>query len=47
MAEPEDTSTPLTKKEITTLQAIIGIFLFYARAVNPTMLVALGTISAT
>jgi hypothetical protein len=42
-AGPEDTSTPLNKAGITRLQQIIGTFLFYGRAVDNTMLVALGT----
>jgi hypothetical protein len=45
-AEPEDTSTPLNKQCITRLQQIIGTFLFYGRAVDNTMLVALGTLAA-
>jgi hypothetical protein len=45
-AEPEDTSTLLNKTGITCLQQIIGTFLFYGRAVDNTMLVALGTLAA-
>ena len=44
-AAPEDNSPPLTKQGITRLQQIIGTLLFYARAVDNTMLVALGTIA--
>ena len=45
-AEPEDTSEPLDKAGIQKLQEIVGTFLFYARAVDNTMLVALGTVAA-
>jgi hypothetical protein len=45
-AAPEDASTPLNKHGITRLQQIIGTFLFYGRAVDNTMLVALGTLAA-
>jgi hypothetical protein len=43
---PDDTSLPLDSKGITRLQQIIGTFLFYARAVDNTMHVALGTLAA-
>ena len=42
---PDDT-LPLDKKGITRLQQIIGTLLYYARAVDNTMLVALGTLAA-
>jgi Reverse transcriptase (RNA-dependent DNA polymerase) len=45
-AEPEDTSPPLAPAAVTRLQQIIGTLLYYARAVDSTMLVALGTIAA-
>jgi hypothetical protein len=41
---PED-SLPLTSAEITRIQEIVGVFLFYSRAVDPTMLTALSKIS--
>mgnify|MGYP000683145821 FL=1 len=44
MAKPADESPKLDKEQIRLLQEIIGVFLFYARAVDNTMLVALGTI---
>jgi hypothetical protein len=45
-ADPEDTSLPLDKAGITKLQQIIGTLLYYARAVDNTMLVvALGTLA--
>jgi Reverse transcriptase (RNA-dependent DNA polymerase) len=44
--EPEDESLPLDAKGITLLQQIIGTFLYYARAIDNTMLVALGTLAA-
>ena len=46
LAEPEDTSTALDKAEIKWLQEVIGVFLFYGRAVDNTMLVALGTLAS-
>ncbi len=42
---PKDTATPLDSKAITRLQQIVGTLLYYARAVDSTMLVALGTIA--
>ena len=45
-ARPEDASTPLDKQGHTQLQQIIGTFLYYTRAVDNTMLVALGTLAA-
>ena len=45
-ADDEDNTNPLSKEGITRLQQIIGTLLYYARAVDPTMLVALGTIAA-
>ena len=45
-ADNEDTTEPLPKEGITRLQQIFGTFLYYARAVNPTMLVALSTLTA-
>jgi Reverse transcriptase (RNA-dependent DNA polymerase) len=43
---PEDTSDPLDQHGIKRLQEIVGTFLFYGRAVDNTMLVALGTVAA-
>jgi hypothetical protein len=45
-AEPTDTSPPLTAAGITLLQQVIGTFLYYARAIDITMMVALGTLGA-
>jgi Reverse transcriptase (RNA-dependent DNA polymerase) len=45
-AAPEDDSPPLSEDGITRLQQVIGTLLFYARAVDNTMLVALGTVAA-
>ncbi|MGL5936068.1 MAG: reverse transcriptase domain-containing protein, partial [Cetobacterium sp.] len=45
-AEPEDTSTPFGKTDIKRLQEVIGTFLFYGRAVDNTMLTALGTLAS-
>ena len=45
-AEPEDTSNKLSKQGILRLQEIVGTFLYYGRAVDNTMLVALGTLSS-
>jgi hypothetical protein len=41
-----DTSAPLLPDQIKRLQQILGVFLYYARAVDSTMLVALGTLAA-
>jgi hypothetical protein len=41
-----DTSTTLTAAELTTLQQIIGTLLYDARAVDSSMLVALGTLAS-
>jgi hypothetical protein len=45
-AELPDTTTPLTPAATKRLQEIIGTFLFIARAVDCTMLVALGTLAS-
>jgi hypothetical protein len=45
-ATPADTSTPLTDAEKLTLQQVIGCLLYYAKAVAPTMLVALSTLDS-
>jgi len=45
-AEDEDTTQALRKEQTRLLREIIGTFLFYARAVDNTMLVALGTLAA-
>ena len=47
MSEPEDESPKLNKAMIKRLKEIIGVLLYYARAVDSTMLVALGTLAAT
>ena len=46
LTERPDTSPPLDKPGLKTLQEIIGCLLFYARAVDSTMLVALGSLAA-
>jgi hypothetical protein len=43
---PQDTSPLLDQAGITRIQQIVGVLLFYARAVHSTMLPALGTIAA-
>ena len=45
MTHPQDNSTKLSPREIKHVQQIVGTFLFYARAVDPTMLTALSTIA--
>ena len=45
MVEPEDTSPALEKEQIKRLMEVIGTFLYYGRAVDNTMLVALGTLA--
>ncbi len=44
--EPEDNTDTLPPEGINRIQKITGTLLYYARAVDPTMLVALGTIAA-
>ena len=46
LTSPPDLSEPLNKKEIKHLQQVIGVLLYYARAIDNTMLVALGTLAA-
>jgi hypothetical protein len=46
-APDDDTADKLTAPEVTRIQQIIGTLLYYSLAVDPTMLVALGTIAAT
>jgi len=41
-----DTSPPLDSAASTRIREIVGVFLYYARAINNTMLVALGTIAS-
>ena len=41
----DDTSTPLSKDEKRFVQEVVGTFLYYARAVDATMLPALGSIA--
>ncbi len=41
-----DTTQPLTLKEIKCIQDIIGTLLYYAQAVDPTLLAALSAIAA-
>jgi hypothetical protein len=45
-AEPEDSSPFLNKDDKRFIQEVTGTFLFYARAVDPTMLVALSSLAA-
>jgi hypothetical protein len=44
-ATPADTSTPFTDAEKLKLQQVIGCLLYYARAIDPTMLIALSTLA--
>lgn len=46
-APEQDDTAPLSKDRIKRVQAIVGYFLYYARAVDPTMLVALGQIASS
>jgi hypothetical protein len=41
-----DTTQPLTPKEIKRVQDIVGTLLYYARAVDPTLLATLSAITA-
>jgi hypothetical protein len=45
-SEAADTTNPLHPKETKKLQEIIGTLLYYGRAVDSTMLVALGTLAS-
>ena len=45
-AKNEDTSPPLSKEEKQFIQQVTGVFLFYARAVDSTMLVPLSAIAS-
>ena len=45
-AEAEDTAPPLSPIALKRLQQIVGIFLYYARAIDSTMLVALGSLAS-
>jgi hypothetical protein len=44
--EPEDVTKPLTAEQKVTLQQVVGCLLYYARAIDPTMLVALSTLAS-
>jgi len=46
LTDPIDDSDPINKEQKLLLQQAIGVFLFYARAIDSTMLVALGTLAA-
>jgi hypothetical protein len=46
LAPPTDTTEPLDAAGITRLQEIIGVFLYYGRAIDNTILVALGSLAA-
>jgi hypothetical protein len=46
-AKAEDTSRPLAKDEKKYIQQIIGTFLYYGRAVDPTMLTSLSSMGST
>jgi hypothetical protein len=43
---PEEPSSPLTAAETLEIQEIVGVFLFYARAVDPTMYTAINKIGS-
>ena len=45
MTQPIDTAAKLAPQAIKHLQQIVGTFLFYSRAVDPTMLTALSIIA--
>ena len=47
LTAPLDTSPALGKDRIKRLQQIVGVLLYYARAIDASMLVALGTIAST
>ena len=43
---PDDISSLLGKKDLKYTQQVVGSFLYYARAVDPTILMALASIAA-
>ena len=45
MTQPHDNAAKLTPQAIKHLQKIVGTFLFYSRAIDPTMLMALSIIA--
>ena len=45
-APDEDDTRPLEKEEKTFIQKVVGVFLYYGRAVDSTMLVALSAIAS-
>ena len=45
-SEQENTSPPLSKEDKKFIQEVTGTFLWYARAVDATMLVALGSLAS-
>jgi hypothetical protein len=47
LTAPPDLSMPLNAAGATRIQEVVGVLLYYARAVDSTMLVALGTIAST
>jgi hypothetical protein len=46
LTPPPDTSAPLPPADITRIKEVVGTLLYYARAIDSTMLVALGTIAS-
>lgn len=46
LTAPEDTTEALSPAAITRIQQVVGTLLYYARAADSTMLVAIGTIAA-
>ena len=46
LATPADTSQPLPPDDVKRLQKVVGTLLYYARAVDPTMLVALNGLAS-
>ena len=45
-AEADDTSPSLSKEQKTFVQEVVGVFLYYARAVDCTVLAALGSLAS-
>jgi hypothetical protein len=46
MATPTDEAPPLDKAGIKLVKEVVGVFLYYARAVDLTMIVALSSIAS-
>jgi hypothetical protein len=46
LVEPKDVTRPFTAEQNVTLQQVVGCLLYYVRAIDPTMRVALSTLTS-